>query len=277
MSLSWDPDPVAFRVPIIDRPIVWYGILFALGFFLGYYLVRRLVTDHLNGDRVAATKYTDRLLWLTVIGTVVGARLGHVFFYRWDYFSDHLLEIPMVWMGGLASHGAAIGILIAMVIHRISTRKSYPTINYLSLLDIVVVCVSLIAVFIRVGNFVNQELIGTLTSVPWAVTFGHPADGSMPAPRHPVQLYEALAYAAIFGQLLLLRSVDEIRRRPGCIGGFFIFSCFTARLILETFKERFDGQTGALSTGQLLSIPLVIAGILLFAYSFMRRPQCSSS
>ncbi len=266
----WDPNPVCFTLPILGRPIVWYGVLFALGFFFGYFLMRKRVRGVIGEG---ATFYTDRLLWMCVAGTVIGARLGHVFFYSWPYFRQHPLDIFKVWEGGLASHGAGIGVMIALGLFHLTMRRRHPQISFLHLFDMVVLPVTLIGVFIRVGNFVNQELVGTVTSVPWAVIFGHPADGVAALPRHPVQLYEALAYAVIF--CLLLR----IKRR-GLVGGLFLTLVFGARMALETFKSHQGLLLSAeapFSMGQLLSIPFVLVGVALIVWSQLKVSEPNQS
>ncbi|MBS0621717.1 MAG: prolipoprotein diacylglyceryl transferase [Verrucomicrobia bacterium] len=277
--IFWDPDPVVFRLPGLGHPIVWYGLLFALGFFCGYFVMRRLVEAHLRktlavapqeGFLGAASRYTDQLLWMCVIGTVVGARLSHVFFYEWPYYSQNALEIFKVWKGGLSSHGAACGVALALVFFYLKTRSRYSTISFLNLFDKIIYPAALIAVFIRLGNFINQELVGTPSSLPWAVLFGHPSDGSLPLARHPVQLYEAAAYACILGILVLFR---RLKAREGVLFGSFLTLVFGARFWLEIYKAPLTQEISPLSMGQLLSIPLFALGILLVIWSLLREKR----
>ena len=228
--LYWNPPQVAFTLPILDRPIYWYGILFVTGFILGYFLLNPIFRTFLNHSHrltaianVKQTSYflTDRLCWFVVLGTLIGARLGHVFFYDWHYFQHHPLEILQIWRGGLASHGGTVGVLLGLYLFVLYVRRWVPTLTYLKLIDMVSIPAALVAGFIRLGNFMNQEILGTPSDLPWAVVFGHAADGSGPLPRHPVQLYEAAAYFLTFALLYQLW-----KRRGEClpIGTTFIIS-----------------------------------------------------
>ncbi len=274
--INWNPPREAFRVPFLDHPIVWYGVIFTLGFLFGYFLVfhtlKRNLTLQKDPDPKSNALYlTDRLTWFIVLGTVIGARLGHVLFYNWQYFK-HPVEILKVWHGGLASHGGVIGILIALYLYYRLVRKKFPTLTYLKLTDIIVVPAALAAAFIRVGNFFNQELIGTQTSVPWAVVFGSPADGSYPVPRHPVQLYEAIAYFTTFIILYMLWNRFGEKLKAGTLTGLFFVMIFSSRFVIEFWKAYVPGliETSWLQTSQLLHIPLIIAGIALITYSNRR-------
>src|SRR5262249_26035814 len=146
-----------------------------------------------------AYQLTDRLSVLIAAGVVVGARLGHVFFYDWPYYKTHPKSILKIWEGGLASHGGAIGALIGLVIFILMSKKQAQKLTFLAVLDALAVPTPLAGGLIRIGNFMNQEITGIPTSMPWAVTFRHPVDGLPGVPVHPVQLYEALFYFLVFG------------------------------------------------------------------------------
>lgn len=193
--IYWDPKPELFTIPGVHWPILWYGVLFSAGFALGFPIFVHVLIRYFSfskkgtspaESKLKATKITDRLTVYMVVATVIGARLGHFLFYERprDYLNDPF-EIFRVWEGGLASHGAVIGILLATFFfsHRIGKKEG---LDWLRTLDFVSVPTALAACFIRVGNFFNQEILGTPTDLPWAVVFGHPADHSSPVSRHPV-------------------------------------------------------------------------------------------
>ncbi|MBA3604023.1 MAG: prolipoprotein diacylglyceryl transferase [Parachlamydiaceae bacterium] len=217
-------------------------------------------------------KYVDGLLWWVVLGTIIGARLGHVFFYQWDYYKHHLSDIPKVWEGGLASHGGTLGVLLAVFFYSRWTKKKFPELNFFTLGDLLTIPTAFAVLFIRLGNFVNQEILGTPTTLPWGVIFGHPADGSTPAPRHPVQLYEALAYLLTFVLLLILW---KLRKKPwpqGFFLGLFLICIFGSRFFLEYFKAPQDSilDESLLQAGQILSLPFIFFGAGLIFYSQLR-------
>lgn len=253
--IYWNVSPDLFRLgPFTVR---WYGLLFALLFWFGYLLGRWMFrVEGRDPDRLS-----DLLIYL-VIGTVVGARLGHCLFYEPAYYLAHPVEILMVWKGGLASHGGALGVLGALW----SFHRRHPEFPYLWLVDRVAVAAALGGAFIRLGNLFNSEILGTPSTLPWAFVFVQ-ADRT---PRQPVQLYESICYLLIF--LLLLRVYQKRRDRtmPGLLTGLFLVTVFTARFLLEFIKERQAAYTlpFPLSVGQVLSIPFIAAGIALVAWTW---------
>lgn len=263
--IDWTVSPWIFELG--DFQLRWYGLLFATGFLLGFYLLRKIFK--IEG---IPEEWVDKVLWYVVIGTVVGARLGHVFFYDWDYYSQNLGEIVKVWRGGLASHGAAVGIILALWLFSRNVSKR----SILWILDRVVITVALAAVLIRLGNLMNHEIVGDPTTVPWAFIF-HSAglylpDGSLDLrPRHPTQIYEALAYLASFGILIWMYWSKGAGRYLGRIFGAFLILIFGFRFVIEFIKASqggFETSLGdALTTGQWLSIPFVVAGIFFMVRS----------
>lgn len=228
----------------------WYGVLFALGFVIGYQLFLKMLKAEKRPE-----EWMDSLLIYTMIGTVLGARLGHVFFYDWGYYSQHPAEILMTWKGGLASHGAAIGIILAMYLW----SKKVSKLSMLWVLDRIVVTVALAGFFIRTGNFLNSEIIGMPTNLPWAVIF----ERVDLKPRHPSQLYEALAYILIFAFLFWSYWKNKKGEYQGWLFGMFLILIFGFRFSIEFTKEiqsAFEAGM-ALNMGQILSIPLVLTGI----------------
>ncbi len=236
--------------------------------------LQRVLAGALATTREVALALTDHLCWFTVVGTIVGARLGQVFFYGWDYYKEHPLEIFMVWHGGLASHGGTIGVMLAIAAFTIMARRRMPQASFWSILDLVAVPTAIVAFCIRLGNFFNQEIIGLPTSMPWAIVFGHPAEGGSPVPRHPVQLYEGMFYLAVFFILYRMWARGAHRGRPGLLVGWFFVLVFGWRILMEYFKVSQGGfaEESLLQTGQLLSIPFVLLGAWL-VWRARRRGQ----
>jgi prolipoprotein diacylglyceryl transferase len=190
------------------------------------------------------------------VGTIIGARLGHCFFYEPGFYLSHPLEIFKIWEGGLASHGAAIGILFAIYLFCRKTQKSY-----FWVLDKVVVVVASAGVFIRTGNLMNSEIYGYPTDLPWAFIFVR--DNSLPS--HPTQIYEALSYLLLFFFLYILYQKTKDKYEPGLVFGVFLILLFSIRFFWEFLKEpQVDAEkTWLLNLGQLLSIPFILLGIYI--------------
>ena len=277
--IVWDParEILPWNVPFLERPVLWYGFFFALGFFLAYFFLVYLLRNYFCQDpfcKEKAKSIAERALVYSVIGTVIGARLGDVFFYQsWLSIVRDPLSIIRVWEGGLASHGGAIGVLIAFWILFRKIRKQIPQRSFLVFLDIVCIPIALVAVFIRIGNFFNQEILGICTELPWAIIFVHPADGSFPCPRHPAQLYEAVCYLLTFAFLVYLWRKDRTFQRQGKIFGWFLVLIFGFRLLIESVKVEQSAWIGHsyLTMGQWLSIPFVLVGLFLLLKGHKRR------
>ncbi|MCB1107386.1 MAG: prolipoprotein diacylglyceryl transferase [Chlamydiia bacterium] len=277
----WDPDPISFVVPGINRPIAWYGVFFALGFFVGFYLLRHLCTRYFGATtdwtpeeiKKKSHLFSERLTLYMVIATVVGARLGHILFYEnLGEYLRHPIEIIKTWEGGLASHGGAIGILIAIVLFARRSRKDFPFISSIRVIDLLVVPALLVGTFIRLGNFVNQEVLGTVTHLPWGVIFGHPIDGSIPEPRHPAQLYEALFYFSSF--LVFCRFFPRLLYPRGRLAGWFFITTFGFRMVIEFIKEEQSTFFHSfLTMGQVLSIPFILLGVALLIKKPLLKEQ----
>lgn len=239
-------------------------------------LIEQLFPERIASLREQSVWLTDRLTWFIIAGGLIGARLGHVFFYEWAYYQHNLIGILKIWEGGLASHGGVVGIFLALCFYRLSTRLRYPELTFLSILDFISVPGALAAAFIRIGNFFNQEILGTETSMPWGVVFGHPLGGGPSIPRHPVQLYEALACLATFFVLYGLWKQKGENLRTGTLAGIYLVMVFSGRFILEFFKSTMhssliEGTT--LQMGQYLSIPFIVLGLGLFFYGRMESKK----
>lgn len=252
-GIVWNVDPVMFHLG--NWSVRWYGLLFALGFIFGIIIVTRMFKrDNVNKN------WIDSLFLYVVIGTVIGARLGHVFFYDWAYYKVHPAEIIKIWHGGLASHGAAIAIpLMLWLWSRKVSKKSI-----LWALDRIVVPVGLAGACIRTGNLINSEIYGIPTSVPWAFIFIREDN----IPRHPTQIYEALAYLIIFAVLMYLFFKTEIRFKEGRIFGWFMLLVFGFRFFIEFLKaDQVAFEAGmSLNMGQWLSIPLALVGLFFILW-----------
>lgn len=268
-SIVWDVDP--WLVQFGDSfGVRWYGLLFASGFLFGYLIFNR----YFKKDGIS-TEVLDQLTIYMALGTIIGARLGHCFFYDFEYFSKHPLEILMVWKGGLASHGAFIGIIISLYLFVKKTG-----ISLLWVMDRIAVVTALAGFFIRMGNLMNSEIYGRATDLPWGFSFVR--DRSSRAnfydqitgeflgkhlPCHPTQIYEALSYLFIFILLFwVIRKYAPILKE-GIIFGLFMILVFSARFLIEFVKfEQSDFEVNMISKlhinmGQLLSIPLILIGV----------------
>jgi phosphatidylglycerol---prolipoprotein diacylglyceryl transferase len=285
--LYWNPPRVAFTVPLIDRPVVWYGILFVTGFILGYFIINPIFsrfltqTEKLSPSEAKRISYsiTDKLCWFIVAGTLIGARLGSVIFYDWEIYRENPWEIFQIWKGGLASHGGAVGVLIGLYFFSLYIRRSIPSLTFIKLLDIVAIPTALAACFIRLGNFMNQEILGTVTTMPWAVVFGNASDGSAPMPRHPIQLYEAVAYLATFFILYTLWKKKGDLLPDGSFFGLLMICVFGSRFFLEYWKDTMDStwDVSFIQMGQLLSVPFILIGVItLIRNGFFQRIKLTS-
>ena len=269
LAITWDVSPEIFSIgPLTIR---WYGPLFAGGFLIGYFIVRKIFFQE-----GASEEWLDKLLVYLIVGTVVGARLGHVFFYGWDYYQDHLIEIPMIWKGGLASHGGLIGLMVTFWLYARNVSKR----SVFWAMDRVAPQVALAGVMIRLGNLFNSEILGNFTGSDYGFRFLL-VDGPNALPRHPAQLYESMAYLLVFGIMSYLFWKTNLRWRKGFLSGMLILLIFLARLILEQFKieqaetssEFVASMLEIMTMGQWLSIPAILLGLSFIAYSFTTQPD----
>ncbi|WP_249066634.1 prolipoprotein diacylglyceryl transferase [Halalkalibaculum roseum] len=244
------PSPTIDQIgPIEPR---WYGFLFMGSFVVGFFLMRQM---YIAAGRTM--EELDKLLLYVLIATVVGARLGHVIFYDLGYYLRNPSQIIAIWRGGLASHGAAIGIILAMYLY----VKKVPKMSFLWLADRVVIVVAFAGAMIRTGNFMNSEIIGKPTELPWAVVF----EKVDMIPRHPTMLYEAILCLVIFALLWIIYKRYEQQPPEGSIFGLFLMLLFGGRFFLEFTKVNQAAFAGewTINMGQWLSIPLVAIGVWL--------------
>jgi phosphatidylglycerol:prolipoprotein diacylglycerol transferase len=259
-------DPIAVAIgPIAIR---WYALAYVVGLVLGWQYVKALARRYpgiIGGEEV-----DDLLMW-AALGVLLGGRVGYVLFYNFDYFLSHPIEIVALWHGGMSFHGGLAGVLIAIwTFCRLRTR------SFLRVGDLVAAATPLGLLLGRIANFINGELYGRPSDVPWAMVF--PND-ELHVPRHPSQLYEAgLEGLTLFVILAAFAWLGRAGDRPGLLGGIFLVGYACCRIIVEFFRQP-DAQLGFLwggaTMGQLLSIPVALAGIWLIVRALTRPPAAS--
>nr|WP_315165081.1 prolipoprotein diacylglyceryl transferase [uncultured Flavobacterium sp.] len=292
LNIVWNPSE---GIDLGFFVIRYYSLMFVIAFGLGWYIMKNIF----ERENESIDKLDSLFIW-TVLATLIGARLGHVFFYDWEYYRNHLMEIILPFRfnpnfeftgyQGLASHGAAISIIIAMYFYSKNVLKR----PQLWILDRVVIPVASGAIFVRLGNFFNSEIIGHETTSPFGIRFVRdqfsPRDAvnatqipnskeayhaiatdpkftslleQVPA-KHPTQLYEAFCYIFVFAILYFLYWKTEKRKSQGFLFGMFLILLFSVRMVVESVKESqggFESALGLLSTGQWLSIPFILVGL----------------
>jgi phosphatidylglycerol---prolipoprotein diacylglyceryl transferase len=259
-------DPVLISIgPVAVR---WYALGYIVGILLGWLYARAIIRrEALWGGPPPMTvaDYDDFVLWVT-LGIILGGRVGYVLFYNPGYFAAHPLESLQLWKGGMSFHGGFLGCVLAVI-----GFARHRGLSILSLGDITCAAGTIGIFLVRIANFINGELWGRPTDVPWAMVF--PTGG--PLPRHPSQLYEAALEGLVLGIVLTALIRAGALKRPGFILGAFTFGYGVARSIGEQFREP-DPQLGflwgGLTMGTLLSLPLLIAGIALMAAALRREP-----
>lgn len=258
--IPWDVDPEIFRIG--SFAVRWYGLLFASSFFVGYIIMSKIFKNENLNEEVL-----DRLTIYMAIGVIGGARLGHCLFYEPSYYLQHPLEILAIWHGGLASHGAAAGILLAIWFFTKKYKK-----DYFWVLDRVAIVVALSGFFIRMGNLMNSEIYGVETTLPWGFVF---LRNNEVAPKHPTQIYEGLVYLAIFILLYRIYWSKKGQHIQGLLISLICILIFTARFFIEFLKEdQVAFEAGMkLNMGQWLSIPFVLLGFAGLYWSVKRNKR----
>ncbi len=254
----WSVDPIAFSVGSVR--VFWYGILFATAILSGLQYMKWVYKKEGKDE-----EELESMFLYIVIGIVVGARLGHCFFYDPSYYLANPWKIIAVWEGGLASHGGGAGVILALWLY---VRKY--KVNFLWLLDRVAIPTALFGFFVRMGNFMNSEILGKPTEVPWAIIFSRVDN----LPRHPAQLYEGFSYLIIFLVLTYIyKTKKSLVDRKGFLFGLFLVLIFTVRFLVEFVKVKQAAYTHeiALSTGQDLSIPFLVFGFGLIVWSLRKK------
>jgi prolipoprotein diacylglyceryl transferase len=362
--LYWDPSRYVFdfSLPLLGRPLVWYGVLFALGFWIAYHIFKFLLLTYLfnnpyfheedivSADSVAhiieqnkegnfsyvkhrvtksfiasylnkqietkncalnikslpfgvkvffnslskpvkalvinrfyldalckksvlsikghANLLSEKIAFVSMVGVVVGARVFDVLFYQdINLLIRDPLIIIKIWEGGLASHGGVLGLIVAVIFLSKNKMLKKSHLSFFRILDLMVIPSAFLAAMIRLGNFINQEIVGRPSSLPWAVIFAHPADGSQAVARHPVQLYEGIFYFAVFCVTILLWKKFFSLKYPGRLLGGFLLVIFMFRFFVEFFKVEqsfYLMHASFFTMGQYLSLPFIALGIYLF-------------
>ncbi len=262
--ITWNVDPIIFHWGFIT--LRWYSLMFVIGFVVGYKIVEKMFKHEGAPESWLGTL----LIWL-VLGTIVGARLGHVFFYEWDKYSQHPLDILKVWEGGLASHGGTIGIIICIFLFSWITTKRSPLWTF----DRIVTPIALTGGLIRLGNLFNSEIFGHATDLPWGFMFERSYEWQTQfngQACHPTQIYEALCYFALFGLLMWMYWKKNDEERPGLLFGTFLVGCFACRFLIEFVKnDQVDFEaTMSLNMGQWLSIPFILLGVFFIIRAYVR-------
>ncbi|HRF67958.1 MAG TPA: prolipoprotein diacylglyceryl transferase [Muribaculum sp.] len=264
--ITWNVNPELFSGFVTIR---WYGLMFAVGFLIGYEIVARMFKHE-----GAPERWLGILLIYVVVATLVGARLGHVFFYEWDVYKTDPIRILYIWEGGLASHGGTIAIIIAVILFSIFVTKKSPLWTF----DRLVVAIALVGGLIRIGNLFNSEIYGTATTLPWGFMFVRSREWHElyeGQAVHPTQIYEALCYFALFGLLMWMYWKKNAEERPGLILGVFFIGIFLPRFLIEFIKNDQVAReaTMTLNIGQQLSIPFIVLGLCLILYAMVRPRQ----
>lgn len=258
-TVIWNADPVFFSLGSLS--VRWYGLAFALGFLIGYSIVSRMFRHE-----GAPERWLGILLAYVIVATIVGARLGHVFFYEWDYYSAHPADILKIWEGGLASHGGTVAMIIALFIFSWCVTKKPASWVF----DKIVVAIALVGGLIRLGNLMNSEIYGGPTDLPWGFIFVRNGET---IPAHPTQIYEALCYFILFGVLMWMYWKKNVQERPWLITGIFFLGIFVPRFLIEYVKnvqvssEYAMIQEYGMNLGQMLSVPFILIGIFLVVWA----------
>jgi phosphatidylglycerol:prolipoprotein diacylglycerol transferase len=267
-------DPVA--VPLGPLSIKWYGLAYVAGLLLGWLYIKRLLAQGELWPHAAAPfaqRDTDDLLIYVAVGVLLGGRLGHVLFYEPLHYLQYPLDLVAIWRGGMAFHGGLIGSIVAIVLFARRVKA-----NPWSALDACAAAVPIGLFFGRIANFINGELWGRPTTVPWAMVFPGKAGG---LERHPSQLYEAfLEGLVLFALLWWMSHRMAALRRPGMVAGTFLIGYGLARSFCELFREPEAGHflnLGPLTAGVFYSIPMIVAGVLILREAARRTPAMANA
>lgn len=264
--ITWDVSPTLFS--IFGREIRWYGLLWGIGFLIGYEMMGRLFKHEKYPEA-----WVEKLFLYSILSSVVGARLGHCFFYDWAYYSQHPLEILAVWNGGLASHGGVFALILTMIYF--SKKITHQSVWWL--FDRMIPAVAVVSACIRLGNLMNSEIFGFPTTMPWGFKFVRSAEWVREfngLACHPTQIYEIIYCLVALGVSLLMYWKFKLQAKVGLITGVSLIIFFGARFALEFLK---NPQVAAevnmqLNLGQQLSIPLILLGVYL-AVSAVVKPD----
>jgi phosphatidylglycerol:prolipoprotein diacylglycerol transferase len=258
--LYWANEPVFFSIAFGDNSfsVRYYGVFFMLAFLFGFLYMKRICKIEKH-----STENLDSILNYMLIGTIIGARLGHCLFYDPRFFLENPLEILYIWKGGLASHGGVTGIIVSLYFY----SRKHPTEPLIWLFDRLAIPSAFGAFLIRMGNFFNSEIVGDPTTVPWAIVFESPENGMIEGgiPRHPSMLYEAIPYLLIFFILGYIYRIYTTKLPRGLTLGLMLILIFITRFFVEFTKTRQESFVinSPFKMGQFLSIPFIVVGVIL--------------
>ena len=259
-------DPVAISIGPLS--VKWYGLAYMAGLLLGWYYIKRLIADQSlwRGGRAPLTEpMTDDLLLAVTLGVVLGGRIGHVLFYEPGYYFSDPIQILKIWQGGMAFHGGVAGVALAMWLFARWRRAPL-----LSVADLVSAAVPIGLFFGRIANFINSEVVGTVSNVPWAMVF--PGYGDLP--RHPAMLYEAVLEGLVLFAILTVMVRRGALKSPGLVTGWFLFGYGMFRILCEIFKieeYRLFVPDLPITRGMVYSVPMILLG-LYFIWRARRAP-----
>lgn len=268
LAVTWKMDPVLFRIGSFE--VMWYGLAWMLAILIGaMYFINFVKREGLD------PKIADSVFWWGTLATIIGARLGHCFFYEPMEYLKNPLEIFNIRQGGMASHGAAVGLLVGL--YCFARRNKLP---YIWPLDRIMIPVTVGGAIVRIGNLINSEIYGGPTDLPWGFRFienmsawKNGAEPVFGPPSHPTQIYEALCYLVTFGVLVwLYYKMNMAQKRPGLIFGVGLIGVFLTRFFIEFIKNpQVDRELDmAINIGQWLSIPFIIVGILMIVWPYTK-------
>lgn len=260
LTVTWDVNPVFLNIGGFE--IAYYGLLWVAAFILGAYIFRKIVSNESLDPAMV-----DSAFMYMLIATIIGARLGHCLFYEPSYYLSNPWQILNIRGGGLASHGAAIGMVVGILLY--SRKWKIPS---MWLFDRVGIVVAIGGALIRIGNLLNSEIYGTATDMPWGFIFVRSGETM---PMHPTQIYEAIAYMIIFFTLMHLYWRTKLANKRGVMFGVFLIMLFGIRLIIESIKQVQETweATLPLNMGQILSIPFIIVGVYILLRALNRPAQ----
>ncbi|QVE49013.1 prolipoprotein diacylglyceryl transferase [Chlamydia crocodili] len=275
----WNSDNLPIRIP-------WYGLCFSLGILfasmLGIYLA---LSSYVEEDRRRFSKNQlrealENFALYSLLFIIPGSRIAYILFYGGDFYFKHPQEILKVWNGGLASHGGMVGLILWAIIFSWRYRKKIPILTFLFLCDLCASVFGCAAFMIRIGNFMNQEIIGKPTNLPWGIIFSSPTQGSLGLSVHPVQLYEGIGYLLLSIILFFLSYKRYLRLGSGWATSWGLIGISLIRFFAEFFKShqgKVIGPDSLLTMGQILSLPLFIFGVSLGVACFIKNKKSTSS
>ncbi|MBF5051191.1 Prolipoprotein diacylglyceryl transferase [Candidatus Clavichlamydia salmonicola] len=275
-TIYWSCPKIFFVIPFINREVTWYGMFFSAGFFICveplFIILKKKFAEH-------APKGQERLLYdkfvlVTILGLLIGARLGHVIFYDATYYLHFPSKIFKIWEGGLSSHGAVLGLLLAFSLFTKKQLKKFSMPMFLLLTDAGSLVGAIPTAIIRVGNFFNGELLGTPTDKPWGVIFTNLEANTMTVSLHPVQIYESIGYGILGLYLFFLNRRYKHFLGSGLFTGIFFLIGFGIRLSGDFFKQKiiiFSLGSEGIGIGQIISIPFILLGAFLILRAIVQK------